>query len=106
MKRRMKLTATKVYGRFMGFIAGVQDKVVQDSIENLQKSLEYCMEENRVLKELLEEATGRKRIILKDSHRRRLAAKGIALSKHILENIMTMFQPETPCGVFIRFRKA
>jgi hypothetical protein len=34
----MKLTATKVYGRFMGFIAGVQDKVVQDSIENLQKS--------------------------------------------------------------------
>ena len=61
MKRRMKLTATKVYDRFMGFIAGVQDKVVQDSIENLQKSLEYCMEENRVLKELLEEATGRKR---------------------------------------------
>ncbi|MDD5728035.1 MAG: integrase core domain-containing protein [Victivallales bacterium] len=95
MKRKIKLTATKVYGRFMGFIAGVQDKVVQDSIENLQKSLEYCMEENRVLKELLEEATGRKRLILKDSHRRRLAAKGIALSKHILENIMTMFQPET-----------
>jgi len=52
------------------------------------------MEENRVLKELLEDATGRKRIILKDSHRRRLAAKGIALSKHILENIMTVFQPE------------
>lgn len=95
MKRKMKFTTTKVYGRFMGFIAGAKDKVVQDSIENLQKSLEYCMEENRVLKELLEEATGRKRIILKDSHRRRLADKGIALSKHILENIMTMFQPET-----------
>ena len=47
------------------------------------------MEENRVFKELLEDATGKKRIILKDSHRRRLAAKGIALSKHILENIMT-----------------
>jgi regulator of replication initiation timing len=61
----MKLTAAKVYGRFMGFIAGMQNKVVQDSIDNLQKSLEYCMEENRVLKELLENATSKKRLILK-----------------------------------------
>ena len=35
MKRRMKLTATNIYGNFTGFIAGMQDKVVQDSIENL-----------------------------------------------------------------------
>lgn len=53
------------------------------------------MEENRVLKEQLLLATGKKRIILNDSQRRRLAVKGIILSRHILNNIMTIFQPET-----------
>lgn len=93
--KRMNLSAAKVYSRFMSFIVGMQDKVTQDALDNLQKSLEYCMEENRVLKEQLLQATGKKRIILNDSQRRRFAVKGIMLGKHILKNVMTMFQPET-----------
>ena len=93
--KRMNLSAAKVYSRFMGFIAGMQEKAAQDAINNLQQSLDYCMEENRVLKEQLLKATGNKRVILNDSQGRRLAVKGIMLSKHILNNIMTMFQPET-----------
>ena len=73
----------------------MQEKAAQDVINNLQQSLDYCMEENRVLKEQLLNATGKKRVILNDSQRRRLAVKGIILSKYILNNIMTMFQPET-----------
>jgi len=93
--KQMKLSAAKVYSRFMSFIAGMQDKVVQDTVNNLQQSLEYCMEENRILREQLQELTGRKRIVLNDSQRRRLAVKGIMLNKYILKNVMTMFQPET-----------
>ena len=93
--KRMNLSAAKVYSRFMGFIAGMQEKAAQDAINNLQQSLDYCIEENRVLREQLLKASGKKRIILNDSQRRRLAVKGIMLSRHILNNIMTMFQPET-----------
>ena len=91
----MNLSAAKVYSRFMGFISGMQEKAAQDVINNLQQSLDYCIEENRVLKEQLFQASGKKRIILNDSQRRRLAVKGILLSRHILKNVMTMFQPET-----------
>ena len=64
----------------------------------MQKSLDYCMEENRVLKEELHEKYGVKRLRLSDSQKRRLAVKGIALNKHILSQITTIFQPETILG--------
>lgn len=95
MKRKMKLSAAKVYGRFMGFIVGTADKAALDIIENQQKALDYSIEENQVLKELLEEATGKKRVPVRDCHRRRLAVKAIALNIHVLANIVTIFQPQT-----------
>ena len=41
--KRMNLSAAKVYSRFMGFIAGMQEKAAQNAINNLQQSLESCM---------------------------------------------------------------
>jgi hypothetical protein len=40
----MNLSAAKVYSRFMSFIEGMWEKAAQDAINNLQQSLEYCME--------------------------------------------------------------
>ena len=90
MKRRMKLTPARLYGRFMGFMIGMTDKNAQDIIENQQKAIDYCMEENRVYKEIILELTGKKRIPLQNKHRRRLAVKAIALNIHILTNIVTI----------------
>ena len=61
--KRMNLPAAEVYSRFMGFIAGMQEKAARDAINNLQQSLDYCREENHVLKEQLLKATGKKQII-------------------------------------------
>ena len=77
------------------FLIGAADKAALDTIENMQKALDYSIEENRVLKELLEEATGKKRVPVRDTHRRRLAVKAIALNIHVLANIATIFQPQT-----------
>lgn len=64
-------------------------------IENQQKAIDYCLEENRVYKEIILELTGKKRVPVRDTHRRRLAVKAIALNIHILTSIVTIFQPST-----------
>ncbi|MFI4912337.1 MAG: integrase core domain-containing protein [Sedimentisphaeraceae bacterium JB056] len=64
----------------------------------MQKSIDYCIEENRVLRELLEQNYGCKRIMLTDKQRRQLAKKGYALGKHILADVTVLFQPSTILG--------
>ena len=44
-----------------------------------QEALEYLKEENKILRDELLKATGKKRIILNDSQRRRLAILGKSL---------------------------
>ena len=55
------------------------------------KLIEYLRTENQVLKEKL----GKKRIILTDDQRRRLALKGKILGRKRLTEIGTLFTPET-----------
>ncbi len=52
---------------------------------------EYLLTENRVLREKL----GKKRILLNDDQRRRLAVKGKILGRKMLEQLTTIVTPET-----------
>jgi hypothetical protein len=56
-----------------------------------QEVIEYLRTENPVLKEKL----GKKRILLTDDQRRRLAVKGKALGRKLLGEIGTLFTPDT-----------
>ena len=56
-----------------------------------QQLIEYLRTENQVLKEKL----GRKRILLSDDQRRRLAVKGKVLGRKRLEEVGTPFTPDT-----------
>jgi len=56
-----------------------------------QEVLDYLRVENQVLKEKL----GKKRILLTDDQRRRLAVKGAALGRKALQEISTIVTPDT-----------
>jgi putative transposase len=56
-----------------------------------QRTIEYLVEENRVLKERLK---GRK-LRLNDDQRRRLAAKGKRLGRRLLNRVATIVTPDT-----------
>ena len=56
-----------------------------------QRAIEYLRTENQVLREKL----GKKRILLTDDQRRRLAVKGKILGRKLLDEIGTLFTPDT-----------
>lgn len=56
-----------------------------------QEVIDYLRTENHVLKEKL----GKKRILLNDNQRKRLAVKGKVLGRHRLEEVGTLFTPDT-----------
>ena len=56
-----------------------------------QEVIEYLRTENAVLKEKL----GKKRILLNDDQRRRLAVKGKILGRKVLDKVGTLFTPDT-----------
>ena len=56
-----------------------------------QEMIVYLRTENQVLKEKL----GKKRILLSKDQRRRLAVKGQILGRKILEEVDTIFTPDT-----------
>ena len=56
-----------------------------------QRTIEYLVEENRVLKEQLR---GRN-LRLNDDQRRRLAAKGKRLGRRLLNRVATIVTPDT-----------
>ena len=53
--------------------------------------IDYLRTENQILKE----THGRKRILLSDDQRRRLAVKGKILGRKMLEEVGTLFTPDT-----------
>ena len=53
--------------------------------------IDYLRTENQVLKEQI----GKKRILLTDDQRRRLAVKGKILGRKMLEEVGTLFTPDT-----------
>ncbi len=56
-----------------------------------QQAIEYLLTENQVLKEKL----GKKRILLDDNQRRRLAVKGKVLGRKALHQVATIVTPDT-----------
>ena len=56
-----------------------------------QNTIEYLIAENRILREKL----GKKRILLNDDQRRRLAIKGKVLGRKVLAEICSIVTPET-----------
>ncbi len=56
-----------------------------------QLAIDYLQAENRVLREQV----GKKRILLTDDQRRRLAVQGKELGRKGLESISTLFTPDT-----------
>ena len=56
-----------------------------------QQMIEYLITENQILKEKL----GKKRILLDDDQRRRLAVKGKILGRKLLLEITTVVTPDT-----------
>src|SRR5512143_977659 len=56
-----------------------------------QDAVEYLLTENRVLREKL----GKKRILLNDDQRRRLAVKGKILGREMLKQVATIVTPDT-----------
>jgi putative transposase len=56
-----------------------------------QEVLEYLRAENQVLKEKL----GKRRLLLTDAQRRRLAVKGKVLGRKTLQEIATIVTPDT-----------
>ncbi|MBM4165196.1 MAG: hypothetical protein FJ222_12265, partial [Lentisphaerae bacterium] len=56
-----------------------------------QDAVEYLLTENRVLREKL----GKKRILISDDQRRRLAVKGKILGRKMLEQLATIVTPDT-----------
>ncbi|MCH7725211.1 MAG: transposase [Planctomycetes bacterium] len=59
-----------------------------------QQAIEYLLTENQVLKEKL----GKKRILLDDNQRRRLAVKGKVLGRKALHQVATIVTPDTILG--------
>jgi len=60
-----------------------------------QQAIEYLKVENSILRDELLKATGKKRILLNDSQKRRLATLGRGLGKKLLSDICTVFSPAT-----------
>ena len=56
-----------------------------------QEVIEYLRTENHVLKEKI----GKKRLVLNDDQRRRLAVKGKILGRKMLQDVGTLFTPDT-----------
>ena len=88
----------ETFNKFKAIIKGVSDNEVKDLLLNLQKSLEYCIEENSVLREVLSENYSCKKIDLTDQQKKRLSQKAIHLDKHVLEDVAGIFKPETILG--------
>ena len=60
-----------------------------------QEIIEYLKAENGILRDELQKATGRKRIILNDKQRRRLAILGRRLGRGVLSKVCCAFSPDT-----------
>ena len=86
------------YNLIQALIVGLNGKDVKPALLHMQKSIDYLIEENRVLREQLKSKTGCKRIVLTNAQRRRLAVKGFAIGKHGLKQITDLFQPSTILG--------
>jgi len=79
---------TKPYTMLLIMLAGWINRQQQDAMN-------YLMEENKILKHEFLKATGKKRIILNDKQRRRLAVLAKRVGRKVLSDISGVFSPDT-----------
>jgi putative transposase len=63
--------------------------------EQARQVVDYLREENRVLREQLRDKYGCRQVRLSDSQRRRLATKGVAVGRRLLDDVTDLFSPDT-----------
>lgn len=88
----------ELLAKFSAVIQGTTSDAARDLLENLQKSLQYCVEENAVLREILEQQNPGKQLRLSGDQKRRLARKAINLKKCLLSDVTEIFRPKTILG--------
>lgn len=67
----------ELYGEISAFIGRLRDDPSREGITNMQGAIDYLLEKLHIVTEKLQEATGRKEIVLDDKDRRRLASRAI-----------------------------
>lgn len=88
----------ETFDKFKAVITGVSDDTTRNLLQNLQKSLEYCVEENAVLREVLRDNYDCRRVSLSNDQKKRLSRKAMGLDKRVLKDVAGVYCPETILG--------
>ena len=81
--------------RLNAFMRDVKDGNLRTILKNMQSMLDYHAEKIRIYEEHLSELTGKARLELTDSDKRRLAQKGKALNDYLLAAVEPTWAPGT-----------
>jgi hypothetical protein len=65
----------ETFDKFAALIQGLNDDTIKDAFVNFQKSLEYCIEENNVMREVLRDKYKYKKLQLTEPQKKHLATK-------------------------------
>ena len=84
--------------RLNAFMRDVKDGNLRTILKNMQSMLDYHAEKIRIYEEHLSELTGKARLELTDSDKRRLAQKGKALNYYLLAAVEPTWAPGTLRG--------
>ena len=85
----------ELYGEITAFMGRLREDPSRENITNMQGAIDYLLEKLHIVTEKLQEATGRKEIVLDDKDRRRLASKARVLNSHLLEMVEDTWMPDT-----------
>jgi len=81
--------------RLISFMGDVKDGTLRTILANLQTMCEYQAEKIRIYEEHLTKLTGKDRLELADSDKRRLAQKGKGLNDYLLASVEPTWAPGT-----------
>lgn len=79
-------------------MGAVKDGNLREILANMQKMCDYQAEKIRIYEEHLTELTGKERLELTDSDKRRLAQKGKVLNDFLLASVEPTWAPGTLRG--------
>jgi len=85
----------ETFRKLSAFIKGDNLDGALNIIEKLEKNLDYCLEENDILREVIRDGFGCKRIKLKENQKCRLGVKLLNIEAPLREDYARIFQPET-----------
>lgn len=86
---------SETVNKLVSFMQDVKDGNLRTILENMQKMNDYMAEKLRIYEEHLTLLTGKARLELTDSDKRRLARKGKELNDFLLATIEPTWAPGT-----------